>query len=245
MAIFAVCFVILFLVLEFLAGNKIFFLIQRLNDREFPVRAEAEEALAGMGKPAVGPLISALSDEDLNIRRGAARVLGKIKDVRAAEPLLEALKDQDSALQFWAARSLAQMGTPGVESLIRALESGYPGALEAVKVLGEMKDERAVMPLIASLKNGDRILQKEATRALGKIKDPSSVEPLISILKDKEEKVWLRVYAARALSEIGDERALEALKALAADEDEDWVVRNWAKPDLLLREMTRRRRSRP
>ncbi|MDP8254053.1 MAG: HEAT repeat domain-containing protein, partial [Candidatus Kaelpia aquatica] len=53
------------------------------------------EALSYIGEPAVDPLIEALSDEDHQVREGAAKALGDIGDLRAVDPLIEALSDED------------------------------------------------------------------------------------------------------------------------------------------------------
>ena len=44
------------------------------------MRAEGVELLVKIGGPAVGPLIEALKDKDLNIRAGAAKALGELGD---------------------------------------------------------------------------------------------------------------------------------------------------------------------
>ena len=65
------------------------------------------------------------------------------------------------------------------------------------RALGEIKDPRAVEPLIAALKDTDKDVRQAAAEALGKIGDPRAVEPLIAALKDAEWHV--RKAAAKAL----------------------------------------------
>ena len=48
---------------------------------------------------AVAPLISALKDEDADVRRIAAQALGRLKDRRAIEPLVTVLTDRESAVR--------------------------------------------------------------------------------------------------------------------------------------------------
>lgn len=78
-------------------------LIEALKDI---VQYIAIESLRKIGEPAVEPLIKALKSKDTNIRSGAARALGEIKDKRAVEPLTEALKYGDSYVRSAAAESL-------------------------------------------------------------------------------------------------------------------------------------------
>ncbi len=89
--------------------------------------------------------------------------------------------------------------------------------IQAAQKLGEIKDSRAVEPLIAALK--DRRVQEAAIVALGKIGDARALEPLIAALKDIYSDV--RWWAAYALGKIGDARAVESLIAALKDSDSD------------------------
>ena len=68
-----------------------------------------------------------------------------------------------------------------VEGLIRALDYNKEASVRqaATMALGELKDPRAVEPLIAALKDSDKNVRWEAANALGEIKDPRSVELLM------------------------------------------------------------------
>jgi len=78
----------------------------------------------------------------------------------------------------------------------------------AADALGEIKDPRAVEPLIDMIKDPHRDVREEAARSLGKIKDRRAVEPLIFVVRnDKDVKgpaIW-------SLGEIGDPRAVDVL----------------------------------
>jgi hypothetical protein len=114
------------------------YLISALKDLCF--RESALEKLADIGKPAVEPLITALRNQDVSIRSGAARALGAIKDDRALEPLMVALKDENASVRMWAAEAL-----------------------------GQIKDNRAVEPLTTALKDEDSHVRIAAEGALEKI----------------------------------------------------------------------------
>ena len=78
--------------------------------------------------------------------------------------------------------------------------------MRAVHVLGELKDKRAVEPLIEALRDYGSIdysgsIRFGAASALGILKDRRAVEPLVQTLKDKSEVV--RRYAAEALDRLG------------------------------------------
>src|SRR4030042_6197793 len=74
--------------------------------------------------------------------------------------------------------------------------------LSAAKALGEIKDARAVKPLIATLK--DERCGSTAANAMVKIGKPA-VEPLMNALRDK--KALVRRNAAIALGKIKDIQA--------------------------------------
>lgn len=131
--------------------------------------------------------------------------------------------------------------------------------LHAVKALGEIKDARAVEPLIAvlrdskcglqagnalakigqpsvpslvtALKSDSPIARRNAAMALGKIKDANAVRPLIVALDD--ENPIVRRNAAIALGEIRDNSAVEPLTS--ALKDDSPIVRRDAA--LALKEM--------
>lgn len=68
-------------------------LIQALKGRS-NVQQHAAEALAGMGKQAMEPLIASLTDPDFKIRAGVIKALGMIEDSSVVDVLLSALKDE-------------------------------------------------------------------------------------------------------------------------------------------------------
>ncbi len=135
-----------------------------------------------------------------------------------------------------------------VEGLISALNyrRDHDVRIEAAIALGEIRDERAVEPLIEALK-ADWILVAKAAWALGEIGDVRAVEPLIPALEGelsteatlpakgalikiggaavtgliqalKNEDSNVRERAAEVLGEIGDKRAVEPL----AEALQDW-----------------------
>ena len=174
--------------------------ISSLKDDQF--YSIAYWKLRGIGEPAVEPLIAGLEDEKLSVRRGAAELLGKIKDSRAAEPLITALKDKDSSVRFAAAEALGEIkDSRAVEPLIVALKDEKDSVKKAAaKSLEDIKDARAVEPLIGVLQDKDPNFRRQATEALGEIKDSRAVEPLTAVLKDEDHRV--RDAAEKALNKI-------------------------------------------
>ena len=81
-------------------------------------------------------------------------------------------------------------------------------------VLGNLKDQSAVIPILYVLNNKDEDykLRLSAAEALGRIGDRFAVAPLIEVVADENEKsIYLRESAAKALGMLGDISAVETL----------------------------------
>jgi HEAT repeat protein len=114
---------------------------------------------------AVEPLITALKDDDKDVRRQAAKALGEIGDARAVEPLVATLKDGDSGVCGFAAVSLGKFGDArAVRTLIHAIYDSNLG-IAAVKALGVVGDSSAIDPLIISLQGGDGDIHRRKAAA--------------------------------------------------------------------------------
>ncbi len=83
----------------------------------------------------------------------------------------------------------------------------------AIYTLGDIREGRAVEPLIAMLDDSDVNLRRMAAHALGKINDPRAVYPLAYMLNNPSEQVMVRCVAASALGRISGEPATRVLLA--------------------------------
>lgn len=158
------------------------------------IQYRAKEELIKIGKPAVEPLIVSLKNKDKSVLWEVIGALGEIKDRQAVEPLIVFLHDKDVEIRYSAAEALEKLnwmpkndkekisfliayqkwdelvkiGKSAVEPLIAALKDADDDVPKhAAKVLGEIKDRRAVEPLIAALDNF--FSGEEAAYALEKI----------------------------------------------------------------------------
>lgn len=204
-------------------------LITALTDES--IRMEAASALGNIKDTrAVEPLIALLKDKEWKVRQTAALALGKINDIRAIEPLIYALKDEHSYVRKEAAHALGILkDSRAVLSLIEALDDEPIASHNAVIALGEIRDPRAVKPLIAFMRKfmkkigGGYFNFEDVSSALVKI-GPPSVEPLISVLND--ESWCIRSTAVDALGRLKDTRAIHPL--ISAMKDENLTVRREA-----------------
>jgi len=183
---------------------------------------------------AISILFEALNEENENVRKGVAIVLGDEGDERAVELLIEALKDESSWIKIKAAKVLGKRGDYlAIEMLIKGLkdedEEIRQLAIEALREI-DTGEENVIDPLILVLGDENWMMRIEAISSLEKIGDRKAVELLIETLEDEFYQV--RNKAAKALGEIGDERAVPHLIKLLKEVDwriigeRDWKIHN-------------------
>ncbi len=120
-------------------------------------------------------------------------------------------------------KSVEELKSSGdVEGLIQKLNSSdsYTKA-QAAEALGNIKDERAIKPLVYTLKNAeDSNVKEKAAESVAKIGNANeALPPLISALKHEDWKVRYR--AAQAIGTLGDPRAAPALTRTLDDPVKD------------------------
>jgi len=137
------------------------------------------------------------------------------------EELIEKLGDKDWDVRIAAIEPLGELKDPrAVDPLIKALE-GNDGRTSTVAEALVKIGSPAVDPLIKVLGNKYWYVRDAAAEALVKIGSPA-VDPLIKALGDKDWNV--HYLAAKALVELKDPRAVDSfIKAL---EDKDYRVRD-------------------
>jgi len=169
-------------------------------------------------------LISALSDEDTDVRRNAIIALGNLGDSRAIEPLIVMLKDETKLNERrLAAYALSRIEDERrIEPLLEALSDSAVRS-DIASVMGDMHDERLIEPLVALLADNAThayMSAKEALVAYGKAAVPALMVALTDLNVGKQYKkddfpVLGRgdasYNAAEVLGEIGDIRPLPLL----------------------------------
>ncbi len=213
-------------------------LLRTLQDRNPDVRLAAAKALAGIGRPAVGPLVQALHQQEARVREVAAWALGRIRDARVVQPLIRALSDEDVRVREAAAHALAWLfssvtsalgdrddqirtstmaviGKLGNPRVLRFLSKAARDPDEDVRQAALGAHHRFYVLLFSALEAPDAQVRRSAAEALGRLGDPRAVRPLGKALGDEEPDV--RRTAAEALGKLADPRAVEPLVALLRD----------------------------
>lgn len=160
---------------------------------------------------AVDLLIDSLSRYD-GVARAAARELGRLANPRSFKPLADLLGNRE--VHESVAEALIRIGGRAIEVLTETLRSEDSLVRKnAARVLGEVRDARAVEPLVEVLQGDpDCTVRTVAAHALGQIKDKRAIWALVNTLKLRDESdpefqrqiEELRNAAQLAMRRIGD-----------------------------------------
>ncbi len=163
------------------------------------------KAAWGLGRVpgSVDALVPLLDDPDIDVRREAARSLGRLRDPAAVEPLLEALRDDNSFVRRWAAAALGDLRDPRARDALREA-AGKPttlvaqAAARALGALGERVQPPPFTPpgkprddaaLDALVESRDATVRKDAAKFLAGRDDPADVARLARLVADRDSEV--------------------------------------------------------
>jgi HEAT repeat protein len=190
------------------------------EDKDPILRCNAAKALGEIGDVrAVESLIFALEDRNVALRKAAAEALGKIGDVRADTPLWKAsrrdpmlVEISEALLKIRGSQRIKKMiAEHDVEGLLSALkDKGRYEKWNAITALGDLKDVRAIDPIIPMLNEWESDIKKAAIDALIKIGDARAVKPMIALLKNqRSDTIPTKEYVAKALVNLYHEGQLD------------------------------------
>jgi alpha-tubulin suppressor-like RCC1 family protein len=180
-----------------------------LDDEDRGVRMQSVRILGkcGAGAGVVSALGKALKDSDSNVAYAACRALGKFREAAAAAvPDLWAATKRGGALGSECYDSLAKIGGPAVDVLVRALQDpeNSRGHVMCVIALGSMgpRAAPAVPVLIQALESKQEQVRQKAAKALGGI--GPDAKPAMAALKKalNDESKAVRYNAKKALKRL-------------------------------------------
>ncbi len=157
--------------------------------------------------------------------RSESSVEGRVE--RAVQALVEACarakpSDLDGTVTFdprvtQCTKRLVGYGPAAVPACIGLLgHEAFAVRFEAVLILRDIGDPRAVEPLLEIVRGGG-MLGQTAGQALGGLGEPA-LQPLLDMLGDKRHSEWARGAAAMGLTALADKRAVPALFEVLSDE---------------------------
>jgi len=174
-------------------------------------RMAAGFALARLGKPAIGPLIAALKDENAAIQASSA--LEEIGEP-AVEPLLAVFRSGPEKARSIAGLTLAKIKSPvAMQRLIEALKDKDKELRDAaIWALWGTMNPQVVMPLLAVMENPqeDDNIRNEALFALASVPDRRAIGPVTRILLYGDSET-LVANAGWVLAKMPGQEPVEAL----------------------------------
>jgi HEAT repeat protein len=190
--------------------------IQALTSLHEEIRESALRFLNIKADQIEGFLIALSSSGNEMVRESAVSALGSLSASEGISVLIDTLYDESGTIWLAAKKSLVELGPQAVEPLLLSLRNNNHHRDRLISVLGEIKDSRAVAPLIGLLKDQNHHVREQAVAALGKIKEPIAIDPLSDLSTDQYEGV--QMMAVKALANFEDPGAAHALiKFLNAD----------------------------
>jgi HEAT repeat protein len=170
------------------------------DDENAVLRNSALAALERQGPYAVPHLMALSRGENVEVAMFAVQVLSRIKDPTTVEALLPLVTHPDSNIAQAAVEALGALrAREAVPALIRLLDADLWLQFAAVAALGEIGDERAVVPLLDAVPN--EMLCEPAVEALAKLAAPDSMPRLLELLAD-HDRLPLRDFVLRAVAAI-------------------------------------------
>jgi HEAT repeat protein len=183
-----------------------------------------------VGNADVQKLIDDLSSKTVLSRVRAARTLGLLQVANAVVPLVSTIKSSQIKIEHLPEITytlserdiyeiaLQNIGQKAVDPLIDMLKNKDDQGI-AVRMLGYIRDQKAVDSLLPFLKTGNSSLRESTIEALGNIADHRAMPYICEALKDSNSDV--RNAAAKALALIGDPKAVPLLINSLKDGDID------------------------
>src|SRR6266496_4473126 len=177
-----------------------------LRDADAAVRISALEALERHdATPSLSAVLSAVDDDNREVRLRAIRLLAGKRDPRIALPLLTHAEDADRQVRIDAIRALGSHPR-ATAALLRLLADPSDDLRNAaIDALAALHADAAVPPLAAlARKRPADDTARRAQIALGKVASPAAIAALIALTRTPP-------VAAETLGDIGDRRATAPL----------------------------------
>jgi HEAT repeat protein len=127
----------------------------------------------------------------------------------AVAPLIAAWNSNSRDIEEDFGDTILRFGRDATLPLVAALARPYAQG-KVAWVLGQIKDPRALEPLVAAVASKDSSMRWSAAHGLGFLRDRRAQPALLARLRDRSENV--RIAAIQSLGKLGDADALAALR---------------------------------
>ena len=147
--------------------------------------------------------------------------MNRLEERRDIHGLIRALKHKDLDIQWQAADVLVKLGGDYIDLLVQELKNRNKDIrLGIIEVLGEIRDPRALEPLLGMLEDRSNEVRLQAALALGELGDPRAIEYLIRLLRNPDK--YVRYGAALALDKLEWNPSDPSLLAFLYLGKQDW-----------------------
>jgi HEAT repeat protein len=191
-----------------------------LRDGSAADRVAAVRKLAELDTPdGLGPIETALSDEDWQVRRTAVRALATQRHAHLVDAVVTALRDghRNFSLLSSALQLLSTTGVDVTEALAGLIKHADADVrIQAALALGSQPRDRAIQPLIDALDDPDVNVRFHAIEAIGHHAHPDGMNRLCDIATSGD--FFLAFPAIEALVRINDPIVAPRFAALLSDE---------------------------
>jgi HEAT repeat protein len=185
-------------------------------------------ALLRIGPPALPSLTRMLKDNNWQVVRTAAVIMGEMGNRGTVNDLTLAIHHIDNRVRMEAIRSLARIGgREATEVLIDLLQDKNMAVRkQAASWMGITRNDKALEPLLQLVNKRDLLgktlpLKKEALLAIGRIGDQRALDPLYRLVKKRHMIAagrWeeLKILAVEIIGQLGGDSSKEFLGKIAA-----------------------------
>lgn len=183
-------------------------------------RAMAAHLLGAAAVPAAVPdLVRLTQDRSEEVRRVAARALGRMGDARGIRALIIALEEPRVLSQGTVGLAMVRMGPAAAPALREALSSDDASVRAmAADVLGHLGDTGAVGRLVATVQDDEVSVRLAVAAALRRIGSPQA-RPALAHAAITDDEPAVRAAATAALGTLGPAHVLDALRVALDDVD--------------------------
>ncbi len=191
-----------------------------LRDANAAGRLRAIERLAALDPvEGIGPISSAMADDDWQVRRSAVEAMAGRRDPALVDALVSSLREghRNFSVLSSALQLLAMTGVDLTASLVDLMR--HPDAdlrIQVALALGTQPRPEAVKALLGALDDQDINVRFHAIEALGTLRPAAAVEPLAAIAESHD--FFLAFPALDALSRISDAAVAPRILPLLRDE---------------------------
>lgn len=202
-------------------------LAEILKDEGYPDSSEIIFVIGDIGgERAAKVLLDILQSSDENLKFFVASALGNVGDMQAIPSLTQLYRStKNMSVKAEVALALGKLHDkhviPFLIALLKDSSEDENRRKDAAEVLGDLREQEAIQPLIEVLNDKSSLIKHSAILALRKLASKQATPALVRVLiQDEDENN--RYAAAYALGKVGEGQAIQPLlETLSKDEDVD------------------------